>query len=349
MLGADRLLDIVRTRLDEGAEPLHVYWYRGEEESRTELCDAVAKARGDLPLVPIVIRQAIFTDPNAILSDLNGLLSAHQDALRKVTARPGQAVVLLLLARSDFRLAQTGSLLTLPEWFPILGGQEVYVRVRDLLFDVNVVRFNAPEARIEDMAARLLELERALVARLDIVFNATPRRTDAFWGLMTRYLECGSSREMIAATLGRYGDHVDGIADPRAYRPTLKNKSSLLSGLIALAQRASVEQLQGLAKTISEALALPGDIPLRQPLIAILLRPTQPMDGAVRLAHTMLASAYASYQFLNAAAHASEYPQVSVAFLFLNSKDLRSALQEASAVIELLPPPAQDADLKSRS
>lgn len=341
MLDAARLVEVTRSRLEGSAEPLHVYWYRVEtEESRAHFCEALCAARADLPLVPIVVRLAVFVDPNMILSDLNGLIADNRNGLEVIRARAGQPIALVLLARGDFRLAQTGSLIVLPEWFPNLGGQEVYVRVRDLLFDVDTVRFNAPEGRTEDLAARLLGLERALVSRLEAVFATTPRRSDAFWGHITKHLEGGTSTEALRAIMTGYKKHIDGIADPRAYRPAAKNKTSLLCQLIALAQRSSVEQLLGLAKVTAEALALPSDLSLRQPFITILLRPTESMDGAVRFAHTVITGAYGGYQFLNAAAHASEHPQVSIAFLYLNSKDLRTVLQDAAGEIERLPAPS---------
>ena len=339
MLTALRLVEVLRERMTAHAEPLQVYWWHVDDDSRSQVADAITEARGDLALVPLVVRRAVFVDPNAILSDLNGLLADNQAAVENASPRAGEPIALVLLARDDFRLSQTGSLICLPDWFPHIGGQEVFVRVRDLLFDVDAVRFNAPEARSEDLAARLLALEQIVAARLNAVFNAAPKRMDPFWGSITSYLGCGCSREAILEILAGYDRHVASVADPRAYRPTLKNTASVLAQLIGLSQRSSPDQLPGLAKNLSQALALPADVSARQPFVSILLRPTQRMDSAVGFTHTLLASSYGGYQFLNAAAHASEYPQVSVAFLYLNSKDLRAALQDVTRALRNLAPP----------
>jgi hypothetical protein len=340
MLSALRLVDVIRERVSAHGEPRQVYWWRVDDDSRSQVATEIVEARGALAVVPIVVRRAIFLDPNAILSDLNGLLVENQSTVEAVPVRRGQAIALVLLARGDFRLSQTGSLIRLPDWFPQIGGQEVFVRVRDILFDVDAVRFNAPEARAEDVAARLLALEQSIAARLEVVFSITPKRMDAFWSGITSYLGCGCSRDAIRDVLNGYGRHLASVADPRAYRPTLKNKASILAQMIGLVQRSNPDQLLGLARAFGDALTLPADVSARQPFIAILLRPTQPMDSSARFAHTMLATAYGGYQFLNAAAHASEYPQVSIAFLYLNSKDLRSALQDVTLTLDQLPVPS---------
>jgi hypothetical protein len=339
VLSASRLVDVVRDRISTNPEPLHVFWCRVDAESREAFCGALLNARQDVAIVPIVVRRAVLLDPNAILSDLNGLIADNRDSIEALTPQPGQPMVLVLLARSDFRLSQTGSLVRLPSWFPQLGDQEVFVRVRDLLFDADVLSFNAPEARSEDIASRLLELERALALRLDLVHEIHPRCQDSFWGAVTKYLDCDSSEPTRQSLLNGHKQHVQRVADPRGYRPTLKNKQSFLSQMIGLMQRSSPDQAFVLATKLSEALQIPKELAIRPSFIAILLRPTQPMESAVRVTHTVLTTAYGGYQFLNAAAHASDYPKVSAAFLHLNSRDIRLVLQEATMSLEGLAPP----------
>lgn len=94
-----------------------------------------------------------------------------------------------------------------------------------------------------------------------------------------------------------------------------------------------------LAGTLAKALGVPANASVRLPFIAIALRPTKPMPPNGRFCHTSLATIYAAYQFLNAAAHASDYPGVSVAFLYLNSKDLRVSLRDLAGALESFVPP----------
>ena len=141
-------------------------------------------------------------------------------------------------------------------------------------------------------------------------------------------------RKGLQERLAGYRKHVDGVFDARAYRPSLKNKESLLSDLLLLLQKAAPDQLIGVAKALVTAIGLPNEIDARLPMVALLLRPTQQLDAQARFAHALLATLYGGYQFLNAAAHASDYPSVSAAFLYLNSRDLRLALQHATEQME---------------
>lgn len=337
MLTPSRICDVIRQRVEESAEPLHVFWCRVDDESRARCAEQVREHRGDTAVVPLVVRSALFSDPNAILSDLNYVLSESQADVLALDLRQRKPIVVLLLARVDFRLAQTGSAVRLPEWFPHLGGTEIYVRVRDLLIDVETSRFNAPEARADDLAAHMHRAEAALVRRMEATLANDPRRFDLLWGAVATLQKLTQDRKGLQERVGAYRRHVDGVFDPRAYRPTLKAKESFLSDLLSLVQRSSTDQLIGHAKGLVAAIELPDEVDSRLPLVALLLRPSQPLDAKVRFAHSLLATLYGGYQFLNASAHASDYPSVSAAFLYLNSRDLRLALSHAAEQLENAP------------
>jgi hypothetical protein len=268
---------------------------------------------------------------------LNQVLSESKPDVLALDVRQHQPIIIALLSRGDFRLAQTGSLIGLPEWFPHLGGTEVYVRVRDLLFDVEVSRFNAPEARADDLAAHLHRAEMALVRRMEITLSNDPRRLDSLWASVAPLRGVTQDRKALQERLAGYRKHVDGVFDARSYRPSLKSKDSVLSDLLLLVQRASPDALVGIAKALVAAVGIPSDVESRLPMVALLLRPTLPLDAQVKFAHALLASLYGGYQFLNATAHASDYPSVSAAFLYLNSRDLRLALQHVAERMDGMP------------
>jgi hypothetical protein len=334
MLDPARVIDVVRQKVSGSAEPLHVLWCRVEDESRTQFALNLKAGRAELALIPVVVRVPIFVDPNAILSDFNRVLSDQRDEIAALGSSARPPIAIVLLARDDFRLSQTGSLVVLPDWFPSLGGTEVYVRIRDLLSDLEVIRFNAPEARAEDVAAYLHRVECAVVSRVGTVFNADPRNLDVLWADLASLRGSGRDRKTLEELLSAYLGHVDRITEPRGYRPSLKAKTSMLSDLLSLVQRSSPDQLLGLSKALRAALSVPPNVETRIPMVAILLRPTELMDAPVRFCHSLLVSIYGGYQFLNAAAHASEYPMVSAAFLYLNSRDLRLALQHAAETLD---------------
>jgi hypothetical protein len=184
------------------------------------------------------------------------------------------------------------------------------------------------------LAARLHAAEASLVQRLERSVSEDPRRLDGLWNRIALLRDLSQDREGLQERLGAYRRHVDEVFDARAYRPTTKAAASLLSDLLLLVQKSSPDQLIGLATALAGAIAVTDRIDTRLPLVAILLRPTQQVAGRVRFAHSLLATLYGGYQFLNASAHASDYPSVSAAFLYLNSRDLRLALQHAAEQME---------------
>lgn len=336
MLSAARIIELVTERLLAVPEPLQVYWCKVEVDSRNQLADELRTLGGGVGIVPIVVRRQIFLDPNAVLSDLNHLVCDNRACFDGVSLTTSQQIAVVVIARSDFRLAQTGSPIQLPDWFPVMGGNEVYVRVRDLVFEVEGVSFNAPEARGGDVAEQMWHVENAVAHRLAEAHPKDPNNAPAFWLGVGKVVEKSLSQVDIANLLSAYAEHTRGIGDRRAYRPSLKSKTSVLSHLIAMVQRASPDQMPTLSRNLAVALDLGREIETRQPMVAIMLRPTQPMDPPSKFAHSLLTTAYGGYQFLNAIAHASEYPKMSVGFLYLSSRDLRLGLQDAARTLERL-------------
>ncbi len=327
MVEAQRVIEIIRERLTCSSEPLHVLWCKTDADSRGHLAKQLRDGRGDVALVPIVVREPIFVDPDSVLSDLNRLLVGNRQEIEGLDSKGLRPVVVVMLSRVDASLSHSGSLVQLPDWFPFLGGTEIYVRVRDLLTEIEVIRFNAPEARAEDLAAHVHRVETAIVVRLERMCFREPRNLNGIWKALAELHGTELGRRALQDRLAGYRSHVDGLTEPRAYRPSLKTTGSILSDLLTLIQRSTPDRLVRLAKSLVVAMGVTDEVTSRLPMIAILLRPTIPMDASVRFCHTLLASVYGGYQFLNATAHASDYPMVSVAFLCLNSRDLRLALQ----------------------
>ena len=327
MVEAQRVVEIIRKRLTCSSESLHVLWFKTDADNRDHFAKQLRDGRGDVALVPIVVREPIFVDPNSVLSDLNRVLLRNRHEIEGLDSKALRPVVIVMLSRVDANLSQTASPIQLPDWFPHLGGTEIYVRVRDLLTEIEAIRFNAPEARADDLAAHLHRLETAIVVRLETIYFRKPQNLDSIWTALAELRKTERSQSALRNRLADYRSHVNGLTEPRAYRPSLKTEASILSDLLTLIQRSTPDQLVRLAKSVVIAMGVTDKVTSRLPMIAILLRPTMPMDAAVRFCHTLLASVYGGYQFLNATAHASDYPMVSVAFLRLNSRDLRLALQ----------------------
>lgn len=331
MIEAHRLAEVLRGLALKSTDPLQVYWCRIEAEGRDAFAVDLCGQADSVAIVPLVVRRRIFEDPNSVLSDLNEMLSENRKAFSGIHGRC--QVVVALLARGHFRLAPTGSPLELPDWFPCQPGQEVYVRVRDVMFEADTVPFNAPEARIEDVASKLLQLEAVLVRRLAAGLLSETKNSASFWQRCDTVLKIGAAPKAIKEKLAAFQNHVDEISDSRAYRPSALNRSSLLSTLVSVVQRSSPDQLGTVAESFAKALNLRAEAGIPFPFASLLLRPSRELDSEAQFAFVMLTTVFASYQFLNCGAHASDYPSVSVAFLHLHSRDLRLALVDLTSLV----------------
>src|SRR5687768_4647935 len=149
MFTAARLIEFVEQRTSQHHGDVVVLWVQvpsDREAMRTSLKQVI----GDRPIVPLVIRDEGFENPNAILSDLNRLVQRYQQEFQQLQLVDSGPIVILLLARTDFKLPQVASPTVFPEWFPLVGGLNVYVIIEDLLRVVDAT-LSAVEARVPDI------------------------------------------------------------------------------------------------------------------------------------------------------------------------------------------------------
>ena len=95
---------------------LNVYWYEvgGDRDAYAkELRDQIGAAA----IVPLIVREAVFDNPNAVLSELIQLIGrnrkAFEDQLAGTGARP-ERIGVVLLTRTTLGLPQIPSPVTLP-------------------------------------------------------------------------------------------------------------------------------------------------------------------------------------------------------------------------------------------
>ena len=119
---------------------LRVFWVTLSED-RDQFVDKLLKARGNLPLVPVVLRRrGLFLDPNSVMNDVTTVISDARDDIISISkcAQEHNHLDLLVLSRSELALAVTSSPLRLPEWFPVMPGQTVAAHIDDLTWSVHV-------------------------------------------------------------------------------------------------------------------------------------------------------------------------------------------------------------------
>src|SRR5437762_691297 len=124
-------------------------------EDREAFAADIRNDAATLPLVPCIVRNEGFDDPNTVLQDLLQVVEAHRalfadDSLRERIHKRGKVAV-VLLSRRELGVPMAASPITLPDWFPIAAGELHTARIHDLTWHANVP-LSAPEAKAAELA-----------------------------------------------------------------------------------------------------------------------------------------------------------------------------------------------------
>ena len=334
-LQPSHLVGLCRSHLRPGE--VQVLWVGLEDarENRDSLVREIHLARASTPIVAVPLRERLFLSANLVASDFCRLIQGCRGEFEAVAeAAKEEGVLVLILAREALRLPSVSSPVVLPDWFPVCGGREVAIRVRDYASNVSATLLNSEEARVEDMADLLFRLEYALVARMNAIALRSPGNLDSWTQLVS---EVGAGGEKRGDVLAAYLRHLESVSDPRGYRPSAKYTKSLVAQMVRLVLKRSPDGLRKVAKGLRRALDLAEDMHYsHSPMLAVLLRPVGGLRGGDGAAHSILLTVYGAYQFTTGAAHAGDYPSFAVGLIRATSVDLRKGLQAARRDIEEL-------------
>lgn len=332
----EKLVEEVRHRWDsaQAMPEVTIFWVTLPTENRDEFADALRQARGQWPLVPVILRTpGLFRDPNAVMNDVASILDEARSEILSMAdcISRYKGVGLVVLNRRELRLAVTSSPLRLPEWFPVMAGKEVAARIDDLTWSVHV-RLSDEAVAVNELQRLLHELDRALVARIQQALKSDHRQVQAFWDRIRREGESdlGQVLQEIDQTLGR-------ITNPADFRPSTSRSPSVIGRLWYEANRNSPDALPKVAKALARALRT-DQIDLQSDtttLAATLNRPTNPIENpGTRWSFHMIVTLRNACQLVTAAAHADQYPMFPDVLLRATSRDLRRSLDEAIRILE---------------
>ena len=243
-----------------------------------------------------------------------------------------QFLAVVLVARTSLGIPQASSPVTLPEWFPILPSQQIYTTIRDITWTPRIP-LNAPAVAIPEISKHLYDLEGEVLNRLIAADAADSRAGQAL-------LSCFGT---LPGT-SRYRDFLQqaqqarsSVRNPSAFRPSIRQGSSLIANLWYLGTKSSQEKLPSHARRLNQALALDGltiELPLLQPLVAVLLRPSQPdSTPGCQMARVLLSTVTFSCQLVTVSAHSDAYPALPALLIQSFSLDLRESLAGLSTTI----------------
>ena len=327
----EQLIEEVRRHRERARDisGLHVFWIKLPEEDRDEFASALQRARGDWPLVPVILRTSgLFRDPNAVMNDVTFILHEVKDDIMTIVdcARRWRGVDLVVLSRSELRLAVTSSPLRLPEWFPVMPGQTIAAYINDLTWSVRV-RLSDEVVALNDLRRILYELDKALLARMQETWKADHRQTQALWDRIRRQDE-----NDIELALQGIDTRLRGITNPSDFRPSTSRSPTMAGRLWFEANRNSPDRLRKVAEALARALRAErldtGDDDAS--LIGVLNRPSAPIeDVGTRWTFHLIVTLRSACQLVSAAAHADEYPLFPDVLLRSTSLDLRRFLDDA--------------------
>jgi len=345
MLTVERVVEVIKSRCDGRDDPLLVFWCQ-TANNREEMCRQIEVLRGEANIVPLVPRGVGFDNPNALLADLNRLICEHKEQfLAEGISTTGNTrpIALLLLSRTEFTLPQIASLTVLPHWFPRVGGESVYIAIEDLSRTADGP-MNVQEAHVGDLCEKLFQLDVALASRLAKVAQWDHSLNISFFASVRKPNE--ELAEFLEAAR-RY--HVE-VRNPQAYRPSVREGRSLIGRLLSLMQNTTPEQIGRRAKALTDALWIKDEEVrvVNDSIISVVLRPTnRDVSPAVRFTRNLIATVYASAQFVTAAAHADNYPNYQILLLRSLSYNLRTTLDDITRVLDRLDDPSAAAARQS--
>jgi hypothetical protein len=337
MLTAERLVEVIERRCKARKESILVFWCQVVYD-REEVCKRVNELKGNMHIISFVLRGTGFENPNAILSDLNELICEYRNQLEPEASRAfsnNAPIIILLLSRTEFTLPQISSFTVLPDWFPQLGAQSVYIEIEDLTGTADGP-LNIPESHIDDLCEKLFRLEVSLISRLSEVEQKDPEYGRAF------FADIRDGRKQNERPLEFLDDakkYHNEVQTPRGFRPSAKEGRSIVGRLLRLMRITPPDQIGQKAKMLSIAL---GIYDLNLPIVddslaSILLRPiSRDINPSIRFARNIIVTIYASSQFVTAAAHSDDYPFYPVLLLRSISYNLRSVLDELTCAIKQL-------------
>ncbi|WP_313433465.1 hypothetical protein [Stutzerimonas nitrititolerans] len=306
-------------------------WLKADGKPRSSLADEI-RTLEEKTILPIVLRSNLFLTSNALMADLATLISDNEHEFRGLKSLSPSHISVVIISNDPLSIPQASSPVRLPDWFPILGGREIFVRIEDVFDTAQLAPLNSEGARIDLIASLLFEIESIIVRRLRFIAEAQEGKVRALIDSLRADGE--NNGGSTNSHLQNYEAHLAGVSVARAYRPGAKSKNSLLSKLIYQVLKNSPDSVASFSKKLSSALAIKTMPRLKPSLFGVMLRPSLALEDAEANSHFGILAFYQAYQLMNAAAHAGEYPSYPASLVLANAKDLVRFLMDFRQTLE---------------
>lgn len=335
MLEPSHVVGEIQRWSKDSSDTLRFFWVNVSAAQRIgdrdQFAEQLRLSAGGHPLYPVVLRMGGFTDSNAVMADLDRVLDFARDGLcapsmRKRIEESGLLDV-VLVAKREFGLALTSSPIVLPKWFPVTPSMEVKAAIVDLTWSATV-SLSAPEGHAGDIKRLLLELDRALIGRLE----TSQRRDHNKVNSLLAKLKIESFDDFVSDAY----KVLDGVRNPLDYRPSARNPTPVGQIWRATSQT-HADKLVSTAKSLAQALDIsPSRIgESEEAIVTVLSRPSGPIPDSVdRWAFDVIMAVGAACRFVTAAAHADDYSRYPVWLVGSLSRDFQRSLDRMVGVLE---------------
>ncbi|QTS85402.1 hypothetical protein JLK41_19060 [Ectopseudomonas khazarica] len=315
----------------EDGATIRILWLNANGKPRSELAESIKQLQDHI-IFPIILRSNLFLTSNALMADLATLISGNEQEFKALKSVNFTNLTVVIISNEPLSIPQASSPVYLPEWFPILGGKEIFVKISDVFETAELAPLNSEGARIEQLASLLFDTETLLVNRLKYQITHQEGKVR---GLIDSLRSDGEPQGgSTVSYIQKYENHLASVSVARAYRPGAKSKASLLSKLIYQVIKNSPDATAAFSKKLASALSLSEMQRLKPSLFSVMLRPSIALTVAEENCHAGILAFYQAYQLMNAAAHASEYPSYPAALVLANAKDLARFLTDFRRTLE---------------
>jgi hypothetical protein len=331
----DSIVQAVKMRLGQAGQTLSAYWLKVDKD-RNIYAEEIRACRGELPIFPLIIREQLFTNPNTVLNDLVIIIDNNRERLehdyRYMCIGGKINCALLLLGRSELCLAQASSPVTLPEWFPFIGGTTIEIYIEDLTWTA-AAPLNTEEMRVADISRQLFYVEKILLNRLQKVQEKDHNAGNQLCEYLRRLKD-----DNILGIVNNAMKNLSSVSNPTAFRPSVKEGKSLLALLWEMQAKLASTELHKLSKALAAALNIQEDGAIgHESIFNTIYRPGHSEKNSIRIARNIIITTATACRLITVAAHADNYESYPLTLISSVAHDITHALRDIELLLERMP------------
>jgi len=336
LLTPESLCKLLCSKMSGAPAPFLVYWLEVNGNRAEYACRFHEISPKNL--VCVVVRDRLFESSDSIYTDLVDLIEKNRSSFAELTFLHSKQIALVLLSRRRL-ISNTSSPVEMPEWFPGIGGKIIECSIENL---TNTAEWSLNNREFEDnlgeIKTSLLSFEAALLKRLKVCHESDHNSGNALFELFRDEKQPVKYGAFLAAAI----DRNQNIGDPSGYRPSARDKNSLIGRVLSIVTATSPDGLLKVARYLSEALRLSSLSSLELlsknqidlSITTVLLRSVNPeLNNAIIAAKNMLTTIYAACQFITASHHPDDYPNFPVIVLRAISFDISRSLRRMTELL----------------